>query len=270
MIEKLETAKEKRVAQGFLVEQLSNDQIRMVTVLDSEYPTLLKSALDLTHLPAILFVKGDLQILNRRTIAIIGSRNAKDTSLDFTKETAQLLAQHGANIISGNARGVDRTAFEGATKAEGDHTTVVLPHGIRKLSKSQIRNLQPGIDSGNILLLSQFHPDAQWVVSRAMERNNVVTGLAQIVIVAESDTKGGTWEGANGALKRKQVLYVRQSDDTTLPGNEALIQLGGQTLTWPSEHFDATLAALLTKSGGIQEKQQRRAVQPEQSSLFVS
>jgi predicted Rossmann fold nucleotide-binding protein DprA/Smf involved in DNA uptake len=57
-----------------------------------------------------------------------------------------------------------------------------------------------------VLLLSQFHPDAQWVVSRAMERNKVVTGLAQIVIVAESDTQGGTWASATSALSQNPLI----------------------------------------------------------------
>ncbi len=270
MMQKLEQAKEKRLAQGFLVERLDNEQIRMVTVLHPDYPALLKNALDLTHIPPILFVKGDLQLLDRRTIAIIGSRKASTTSLDFTKATAQMLAQHGTNIISGNARGVDRTAYEGATSVAEGHTTVVLPHGIGRLSKVQIRDLQPRIEAGNVLLISQFHPDAQWVVSRAMERNNVVTGLAQVVIVAESDTKGGTWEGAKNALKHKRLVYVRQSDDTSLPGNEALIQQGGLPLAWPVDNIEAALRPILKKSGAIQQKQQERLTPAEQQSLFAS
>lgn len=274
MIQKLEDVKGKRIAQGFLVEQLQNSHIQMVSVLDDQYPALLKSALDLTHIPPILFVMGDLSILNRRTIAIIGSRNAKDVSLNFTRTTAEILSKFGANVISGNARGVDRAAYEGAVSTGDGHTTVVLPHGIRKLSKKQMLALQPGIESGNVLLLSQFHPDAQWVVSRAMERNNVVTGLAQIVIVAESDTKGGTWEGANSVLTRKQkpkpTLYVRQATDIALSGNEALIERGGQPLGWPVEHFDDTVTSLLEMSENIQQKQQRAAKNPEQSSLFAS
>lgn len=274
MVQKLEDVKGKRIAQGFLVEQLQNSGIQMVTVLDADYPALLKSALDLTHIPPILFAMGDLNILNRRTIAIIGSRNAKDVSLNFTRTTAEILSQHGANVISGNARGVDRAAYEEATSVSEGHTTVVLPHGIRKLSKKQMLALQPGIESGNILLLSQFHPDAQWVVSRAMERNNVVTGLAQIVIVAESDIKGGTWEGANSVLTRKQkpkpTLYVRQSEDAMLSGNEALIQRGGQALGWPTEHFDDAVTLLLNMSEHIQQSQQKAANRPEQSSLFAS
>src|SRR5204862_6615674 len=106
--------------------------------------------------------------------------------------------------------------------------------GRRKLSGVQMRALLPKIEAGNVLLMSQFHPDAQWVVSRAMERNKVVTGLAQIVIVAESDIQGGTWEGANGALKQHRPLYVRQSvSSPLLAGNDALINLGGLPLPWP-------------------------------------
>ena len=269
-IQKLEQAREKRLAQGFLVEQLEDAHIRMVTVLDPEYPALLKSALDRTHLPSVLFVMGDLQILERRTIAVIGSRNASSTSLNFTRTTAKTLAQQGANVISGHARGVDRAAYEGATSTDDGHTTVVLPHGIRKLSKVQMRDLQPRIEAGKVLLMSQFHPDAQWVVSRAMERNRVVTGLAQIVIVAESDIKGGTWEGAKTALAQKRLLYVRQGDASSLPGNETLIQQGGLPISWPSDNFDAIVAPILKKSSAIRQKQQKMPEPLDQQSLFAS
>ncbi|GAC1393822.1 MAG: hypothetical protein NVSMB38_23610 [Ktedonobacteraceae bacterium] len=270
IMQKLEQAKEKRLAQGFLVEQLEDAQIRMITVLDPDYPALLKSSLGLAHIPPILFVMGDLQLLDKRTIAIIGSRNASATSLDFTRTIARSLAQQGTNVISGNARGVDRAAYEGATSTDEGHTTVVLPHGIRKLSKVQMRDLQPRIEAGNVLLMSQFHPDAQWVVSRAMERNKVVTGLAQIVIVAEADIKGGTWEGAKSALAQKRLLYVRQGDASSLPGNETLIQQGGMPFLWPTEHMEDTVTTLLREGSKIQKKQQKKPMPADQQSLFAS
>ena len=111
---------------------------------------------------------------------------------------------------------------------------------------------------------------AQWVVSRAMERNKVVTGLAQIVIVAESDIQGGTWEGANGALKQHRPLYVRQSDGTSsLPGNKALIELGGQPLAWPVENVAEVLAPLLEESAVLQQQKQEASPRPDQLSLFA-
>jgi len=271
IIQKLEQAKEKLVGQAFLVEKLSHEHIHLLTVLDENYPRLLKSALNRNQLPPVLCYAGDLQILERQTIGIIGSRNAGESSLAFTREIAQFLAEKGANIISGNARGVDRAAFEGATSTDNGHTTVVLPHGIRKLSGVQMRNLVPKIEAGNVLLMSQFHPDAPWVVSRAMERNKVVTGLAQVVIVAEADIKGGTWEGANGALKQGRPLYVRQTvSSPLLAGNDALIDLGGLPLPWPTEHIAELSVSLFIESAMLQQKQSEKPERSEQLSLFTS
>ena len=268
---KLEQAKEKLVGQAFLVEQLHNEHIYLLTVLDDNYPRLLKLALNRNQIPPVLCYAGDLQILKRQTIGIIGSRNAGETSLTFTHEAARYLAENGANVISGNARGVDRAAYEGASSVPKGHTTVVLPHGIRKLSGVQMRNLVPKIDMGNVLLLSQFHPDAPWVVSRAMERNKVVTGLSQVVIVAESDTKGGTWEGANGALKQARSLYVRQTlSSPTLAGNEALIKQGGLALPWPAENMAEVFSSLLFESTALQQKQSEKPERSEQPTLFAA
>jgi len=271
IIQKLEQAKEKLVGQAFLVEKLSHEHIHLLTVFDENYPRLLKLALNRNQLPPVLCYAGDLQILERQTIGIIGSRNAGESSLAFTREIAQFLAEKGANVISGNARGVDRAAFEGATSTDNGHTTVVLPHGIRKLSGVQMRNLVPKIEAGNVLLMSQFHPDAPWVVSRAMERNKVVTGLAQVVIVAEADIKGGTWEGANGALKQGRPLYVRQTvSSPLLAGNDALIDLGGLPLPWPTEHIAELSVSLFIESAMLQQKQREKPERSEQLSLFTS
>src|SRR5438876_24768 len=270
IIQKLEQAKEILVGQAFLVEKLSHEHIHLLTVLDENYPRLLKLDLNRNQLPPVLCYAGDLQILERQTIGIIGSRNAGESSLAFTREIAQFLAEKGANVISGNARGVDRAAFEGATSTDNGHTTVELPHGIHKLSGVQMLNFVPKIEAGNVLLMSQFHPDAPWVVSRAMERNKVVTGLAQVVIVAEADTKGGTWEGANGALKQGRRLYVRQAAPSqSLGGNEALIERGGHPLPWPIENIADILSPLLQESAVLQHQQSELPARSEQLSLFA-
>ncbi len=270
LIEKLQQARAKLVGQAFLVEQLSHDHIHLLTVLDENYPRLLKSSLKRDQTPPVLFYAGDLRILERQTIAIIGSRNAGEESLAFTRTVSSYLAEHGANVISGNARGVDRTAYEGAINTDGC-TTVVLPHGIRKLSGVQWRALLSNIEVGKVLLLSQFHPDAQWVVSRAMERNKVVTGLAQIVIVAEADVQGGTWAGAKGALQQNRPLYVREpASSASLPGNKALIEMGGHPLPWPTEKLADVLSPLLYKSSALHQEKSEMSSRPDQLSLFAA
>jgi DNA processing protein len=244
-----------------VVKQLANDSIHLLTVLDERYPQLLKSVLDENQRPPMLFYMGDLRILNHVTVAIIGSRNAGETSLAFTYETAHYLAGNGANVISGYARGVDRVAYEGATSAQG-YTTVVLPHGINKLSNVQMYNILPKIEAGNVLLLSQFHPDVHWLVSRAMERNKVVVALAQVVIVAEANTQGGTWNGAISALEQKRPLYVCQTETTSLlTGNQALIERGGRPLNWSledalqSSYTAGILSPILQESNMLRQRQ---------------
>jgi len=104
-----------------------------------------------------------------------------------------------------------------------------------------------------------------------MERNKVVTGLAQIVIVAESDTEGGTWAGATGALRQNRPLYVRDTaSSSTLPGNKALIEQGGHPLPWPTEQLADVLSPLIQKSAALRLEKRDTPSRPDQLSLFVA
>ncbi len=263
LLEKLEQGRERLPQHVRLIEGLTREGISLLKVVDPEYPALIRKTLTRTRTPAVLFYLGDLEILKRQTFAIIGARNATPEGLNFTREAARWLSNHAVNVISGNARGVDREALEGALSATG-YTTVVLPHGLRKLSAVQLRNLRRRTDSGNALLISQFHPDAPWLVSRAMERNKVVTALAQLVIVADADIKGGTMDGATAALKQRRPLFVRAGE--TLAGNILLIERGGFPLHWPASSLDELLPPLLDQSIVIQQQQSRELL--EQATIL--
>src|ERR1700730_5357862 len=159
VVAKLKHASQKFADQVALMERWAERGIHILTVLDEKYPRMLKSTLSLPEMPPVLFYVGNLDILDLISVAIIGSRNATEESLEFARLAAQYLAEQGANVISGNARGVDRAALEGVLNSIG-WTTVILPEGILKLGKAQMSTLQPKIESGNVLLVSQFHPQA--------------------------------------------------------------------------------------------------------------
>jgi predicted Rossmann fold nucleotide-binding protein DprA/Smf involved in DNA uptake len=102
-----------------------------------------------------------------------------------------------------------------------------------------------------------------------MERNKVVTGLAQIVIVAESNVEGGTWAGASGALHQNRPLYVREpASSSSLPGNKALIEQGGHPLPWPTEQLADILSPLLQESEALHQEKSELPAHPGQLSLF--
>lgn len=245
-------------AEQTLLEQLARQNIHMVTLLDEDYPRTLKSPFKRHDIPPALFYAGNLRILERPTIAIIGSRHGRESSIAFALEAARYLAGRGVNIVSGHARGVDAAAYRGARSVEGC-TTLVLPQGIHKLSEKQMEELLPGIEAGTVLVLSQFHPNAPWLVGRAMERNKVVTGLSQVMIVAESDLKGGTWEGANYALAQKRPVYVRCcASPVHFSGNDALIERGARPLNWPENEFvsiDGVLSPVLQEGDVLYYRQ---------------
>lgn len=244
-IMKIEQANEKILEYILLAEQLVHSSTRLLTVIDECYPQQLKVTIENNELPPLICALGDINILQRINVAMIGSRSADQTSLIFTQHVARFLARRGVNIISGNAYGVDRNAFVGAMFADG-YATIVLPHGIRKLNAVQMRELLPKIKAGKVLVLSQFHPDDNWLVSRAMERNKVITGLAEIVIVAESNTTGGTWNGAIGAMKQMRPLYVQLNSDIIHPGNNMLIFQGGLPLPWPTDDLENFFSPLFS------------------------
>jgi predicted Rossmann fold nucleotide-binding protein DprA/Smf involved in DNA uptake len=103
-----------------------------------------------------------------------------------------------------------------------------------------------------------------------MERNGVVTALAQAIIVAESDTKGGTWEGANGALRQGRRLYVRKSEPLdALPGNKLLLEKGALPLNWPVENIDAILSPLVQESAVMHTEPSQDLTPPSQFSLLA-
>lgn len=220
--------------QAVILKQLEYESVYTLNRLDVRYPALLNKTLTVEQVPPLLFYAGNTSILERVTIAIIGSRSASESSLAFAREAARCLAEQGANVISGYARGVDRAAHEGATSTQG-YNTVILPHGINKTNNAQLYSLLPGIAAGKAILLSQFHPNAAWMVSRAMERNRLVTGLANVVIVCEVKMQGGTWTGSLNALEQGRPVYVCQTDAEVQPeGNQELIKRGAQSLYWPS------------------------------------
>ena len=245
--------------QAALIKQLEYESIYTLNRLDNKYPSILAETFMLEQVPPLLFYTGDTSILERITIALIGSRSANESSVAFAREAARCLAEQGANVISGYARGVDRAAYEGATSTQGC-TTVILPHGINKTNNAQLYSLLPGIAAGKALLLSQFHPNAAWMVSRAMERNKLVAGLAHVIIVCEAKQQGGTWNEALEALKQRRPVYVCQTDAEVPPeGNKELIERGARPIYWPSEITSTTsrdlFPPLMQASSGLRKQQ---------------
>ncbi|NQS96992.1 MAG: DNA-processing protein DprA [candidate division Zixibacteria bacterium] len=175
--------------------------------------------------PVLLFALGKLELLECDGVAIVGSREAEPAALDMSREIAAISAESGWNVVSGYARGIDTAAHIGALKAGGD-TTMILSTGLHNFYlRSALKELS---NRDNSLILSQFHPLAQWEKHHAILRNQLTVGLSKAVVVVQAAEKSGTLNTANIALKAEVPLLVVSPDlfQTPPAGNIEIIERG--------------------------------------------
>jgi len=174
--------------------------------------------------PPVLYIKGRKGLLQDDAVAVVGSRSAGKTALDFTDRVARKSVKESKVVVSGFAKGVDRQALDSAIAAHGK-SIIVLPQGILTFQSGFKKYYEP-IVNGDLLVLSTFFPKAGWDVGLAMARNSYIYGLAREIYVAETDSKGGTWEGAMDGLRRHRTVYVRIPEPGETNANRKLIDLG--------------------------------------------
>ena len=223
-IEDLKKAKSELANTAFLAESLLNEGYEIIPITSSEYSKTLKDNLKVAHAPALLYVKGNKQIMQEKSIAIVGSRNTSEISLQFTDNIAKMASKEYKVIVSGFAKGVDKQALDSAIKYKGQ-SIIVLPQGIMTFGFGYKKYYKQIVD-GDVLVLSTFFPKAPWKVELAMARNPIIYGLAAEIYVAESSDKGGTWSGVIDGLRKNRKIFVRKPDDSEKNANYLLIQKG--------------------------------------------
>ena len=215
-------------------QNIINSNIQLMTALSDNYPSQLKKTLKQSS-PAILYYKGNESLFNQPSIAVIGSRNTSDEALIETKKICEILASDGFNIVSGYAKGIDRTAHMAALNCEGT-TSIVLPTGINEFkARKDISLNNNGVDW---LILSEFPCDSPWSGANAMTRNKTIIGLSSAVIVMESgperDSKGrmsGTFNSVRIAEKHGIPILVLSPNIIQAEGNKDILELGAEEIT---------------------------------------
>jgi predicted Rossmann fold nucleotide-binding protein DprA/Smf involved in DNA uptake len=223
-VEDLKQAKSELANHAFLAESLYNEGYELIPIISPDYSRTLKDNLKTAHTPSLLYIKGNKQILQEKSIAIVGSRNASDVSLEFTDHIARLASKEYKVVVSGFAKGVDKQALDSAIHYKGQ-SIIVLPQGIMTFATG-FKTYYKQIIDGDILVLSTFFPKAPWKTELAMARNPIIYGLADEIYVAESSDKGGTWSGVVDGLRKNRKIFVRKTEDSEATANELLIQKG--------------------------------------------
>lgn len=205
--------------------------------------------------PMVLYTRGSLRALDGRRLAVVGTRSATATGLRLATELGRSLAEQGVAIVSGLARGIDAAAHRGALAANAAPPVGVVGSGLDTVYPREHRALWDQVAEQG-LLLSERPPGATPLAHSFPERNRVLAALAEIVVVVESRTTGGSLITAREAMKRDiGVMAVpgsiasRASEGTNellrdgvaavlLDPTDALIALGLDTRRASTRRFD--------------------------------
>lgn len=174
------------------------------TISGLEIPARLK---DIPDAPTKLWYRGILPDEQRPAVAIVGTRKPTSYGRAVTERLATRLAERGVVIVSGLALGIDSIAHAAALKAGGT-TIAVLPSGVDKPYPSQHRRLAGDIIQQGGALISEYPPGTPGLQFRFLERNRLVSGLADIVIVTEAANRSGTFNTVSHALSQGKDIYA--------------------------------------------------------------
>lgn len=236
------------LGRGFLlsqaVEHWNSRAIWVISRADARYPKRLKSRLK-EDAPPLLYGCGDIALLDKGGLAVVGSRHVDDELISYTVNVGRISAEAHRVVVSGGAKGIDRAAMSGALLAHGV-VVGVMADSLERAALSR-ENREP-LMAGRLALVSPYDPVAGFNVGHAMQRNKVVYALADASLVVTSDfEKGGTWAGALEQLSKFRFgpLFVRNGAKMT-KGNSALLQRGGQP--WPEPKNGSELEQAITNA----------------------
>ena len=213
------------------MEETKND-LRFLTPFDREFPEKLRS---IPQPPGGIYVKGALPDPDKPSVAIIGARANTEYGRKTAVEFASALARHGVQIISGMARGIDGLA-QGAAVDAGGRSFGVLGSGINIVyPRSNAELFKKIVSSGG--LISEYDPDMPPRAELFPQRNRIISGLCDILLVIEAKLQSGTAITVRFALEQGRDVFAvpgRISDPLSV-GCNALIADGAGLASKPED-----------------------------------
>ena len=185
-----------RQLDGYLLAAEKAD-VAVITRLDARFPQRLREQLG-ARCPAALFCRGDLRLLQRPCISVVGSRHLASPGAQFAAQAGRLAAREGFTLCSGDAMGADRTAQEACLRGGGS----VLIFPATELVYCPVRE--------NVLYAAEGGFELGFSAQRALGRNRFIHAMGEKTLVAQTGFgKGGTWNGSLDYLQHEySPLFV--------------------------------------------------------------
>jgi len=224
----------------FELENYKKIGINVITRADNNYPSNLKKKLG-DSCPPILYYIGNLKLLEKNAIGFVGSRNINAEDFIFTEKIVSKINKNGYLVVSGGAKGIDRSSSEISIK-NGSGCIEYIACSI--LSKIENKIVMNSIINNKLLILSAVTPNENFTTGIAMMRNKFIYAHSVATVVVKSNyKKGGTWNGASQCLK-EQITPVLCWNKSNYIGNLKLINLGAFAI---DENWDGDISSYKLK-----------------------
>ncbi len=223
------------------IEFCEKNNIKIITIHDKNYPTLLKEAYDP---PIVLYAKGNTDINNySKSISVVGTRKATQYGKSACNSILdELASKHNFLIISGLALGIDTCAHKAAID-NNLPTIAVLGHGFSFLYPGNNKKLASKIIEKGGMLLSEYTHQTKPEGFNFVKRNRIIAGISQGTLVAESKIRGGALITASMALSydREVMAIPGRLWDETSKGCNMLIKQNKASLVENADDVEKCL-----------------------------
>ena len=172
--------------------------------------------------PNELFYIGNIELLKKRKIAIVGTRRPSSYTKELTYKISSSLSQSDICVISGAAMGVDAIAHQGA---KTDNTIAIVANGLDIRYPSVNKNLIIDIEK-NGLIISAYNKTEKPKNYTFVLRNEIVVALSEFLIVTQADIDSGSLTSVNYALKMGKTVYTLPHRINESLGTQELVKKG--------------------------------------------
>lgn len=185
-------------------EYMQKHEIKMITIFDEKYPQNLRNIYDP---PVVLYIRGNENIINEFSIAIIGSRVCSNYGKQVAKQFAYNLSKYNINIVSGLAKGIDTYAHVGTIQAKKT-TIAVIGSGLDIIYPEENKQLYEEIIKNNGAIISEYIVGTKPEKLNFPKRNRIISGLSKGILVVEANKKSGTFITVDFALEQGKNIYA--------------------------------------------------------------
>ncbi|HKL93986.1 MAG TPA: DNA-processing protein DprA [Clostridia bacterium] len=184
--------------------RLEKENVEVVTLFDENYPLQLR---DVIEPPIVLYCKGNVSLLNKKSIAVVGTRRPTRYGQKIAEDFSREFVRAGLIIVSGFARGIDSVSHRVCVE-ENCPTIAVFGCGLNVCYPAENRELLSAILEHNGLIISEYALDVRPQAYHFPDRNRIISGLAEGVFLAEASEKSGSLITVNCAIEQGREIFV--------------------------------------------------------------